>query len=228
MAAITRGSRSAFYLGALVLSLSALAGCKGGGGGSGSGAPANSATASDAPTISGTAATVAPPNTTYKFQPAASDPNGDTLSFEIQNKPAWATFNTVTGELTGTPSRAHEGTYGDIIIIASDGKASARLGPFAITVGGARGVGPAPAITLAWAAPTQKLDGTPINDLAGYVIAYGTSRDALSNSVALDNPSVDRYVFVDLPPGTYYFALRAVSRSGVESALSDPVSAVIG
>lgn len=229
MATITRGSRSALYLGALVLSLSALAGCKGGGGGSGSSAPATSAAAtSDAPTISGTAATLAAPNTNYQFQPAASDPNGDTLSFSIENKPAWATFNTLTGELTGRPSRTHEGTYGDIVISASDGKTSARLGPFSITVGAPAGVGASTAVTLAWAAPTAKIDGSPVDDLAGYVIAYGPSSEAMSQSVTLNNPSVDRYVFADLPPGTYFFALRAVSRSGAESDLSAPVSKVVG
>ena len=42
----------------------------------------------------------------YSFQPTAKDANGDTLRFSISNKPAWATFSTTTGRLSGTPTAA--------------------------------------------------------------------------------------------------------------------------
>lgn len=226
MAAIIRGSRSALYLGALVLSLGALAGCKGGGGGSSS---ASSAKASPgAPTISGSAATAAKPNAVYRFQPTASDPDGDTLSFQIENKPVWATFNTVTGELSGTPTLAHEGSYAGIVITASDGKASAQLQAFSITVSESAGAATGSAsVTLAWTAPTENVDGSALTDLSGFVIAYGKSSDALSQSVVVDNPSVDRYVVDSLEPGTYYFAVRAIAGSGAESELSQTVSKAV-
>ena len=82
--------------------------------------------------------------------------------------------------------------------------------------------------TLAWTAPTENVDGSPLTDLSGYVIAYGTASDALTETVTVDNPSVDRYVFDQLPTGTYYFAVRAVSASGAESELSEMVSKSIG
>ena len=70
----------------------------------------------------------------YTFRPTASDADGDTLTFAIANRPAWATFNTATGQLSGTPTSASAGTYSNIVISVSDGKASAALAAFAITV----------------------------------------------------------------------------------------------
>lgn len=82
--------------------------------------------------------------------------------------------------------------------------------------------------TLAWTAPTENTDGSPLTDLSGYVISYGKSSDALTESVTVDNPSIDRYVFDSLPAGTYYFTVRAVSASGAESDPSTTVSKSIG
>ena len=88
-----------------------------------------------APTISGTPPTSASPGVQYAFQPSAADPNGDPLTFTIANRPAWATFNASTGALAGTPTTTSVGGWTNIIISASDGKLSASLPAFAITVG---------------------------------------------------------------------------------------------
>lgn len=87
-----------------------------------------------APTITGTPGTTATAGTAYSFQPTGSDPDGQTLSYTIANKPAWASFSTTTGRLSGTPGDAHVGTTSGIIITVSDGTASAALAPFSITV----------------------------------------------------------------------------------------------
>ena len=89
------------------------------------------------PTISGTPAAVATAGTRYAFQPTASDVNGDTLKFKIQGRPGWATFNAVTGALTGTPTSANLGTYSNIVISVSDGRRGSgwvSLPAFSITV----------------------------------------------------------------------------------------------
>jgi hypothetical protein len=39
-----------------------------------------------------------------------SDPDGDTLTYSIQNKPTWATFSTTSGKLSGTPAASNVGT----------------------------------------------------------------------------------------------------------------------
>ncbi len=40
----------------------------------------------------------------YTFHPSASDADGNTLSFQISNRPTWASFNPTSGSLTGTPA----------------------------------------------------------------------------------------------------------------------------
>ena len=62
-----------------------------------------------APTISGSPATTVTAGTQYAFQPTAADVDKNTLGFTVQNKPAWANFNTATGALTGTPTSANVG-----------------------------------------------------------------------------------------------------------------------
>src|SRR6185437_9234722 len=76
-------------------------------------------TANSPPSISGTPSTADTAGTAYVFTPHASDADGDTLSFSVQNKPAWATFSIATGSLSGTPATADVGTYSNIIISVS-------------------------------------------------------------------------------------------------------------
>ncbi len=89
----------------------------------------------DAPTITGTPATSVDQDVAYSFTPTASDVDlGATLTYSITNKPAWASFNTATGALTGTPVYADSGVYSGIVISVSDGELSAALPAFSITV----------------------------------------------------------------------------------------------
>jgi hypothetical protein len=43
--------------------------------------------------------------------------------------------------------------------------------------------------------------------------------------MALDNPGLTRYVVDTLPAGKYYFAVAAYNSKGIESSLSDEVTA---
>ena len=86
------------------------------------------------PQISGTPASVARVGALYSFQPSASDPEGARLKFKITGKPGWAAFNASTGKLSGTPVAANIGNYGNIRISVSDGRYTASLAPFSITV----------------------------------------------------------------------------------------------
>src|SRR5262249_17331443 len=70
----------------------------------------------------------------YSFTPTASDPDGDALTFAIANKPDWASFDTSTGQLSGTPVAASAGTFANIQISVSDGQATASLATFSIDV----------------------------------------------------------------------------------------------
>ena len=81
--------------------------------------------------------------------------------------------------------------------------------------------------TVQWIAPREKTDGTVLDNLAGFTIMYGTSPDDLSRTVRIDNPSIDRYMVEQLPPGTYYFAVKAYDSTGAESEPSNLLSKVI-
>jgi len=89
----------------------------------------------DAPTIGGTPATSVNQDAAYSFIPTASDVDvSDVLTFSITNKPIWASFDTATGALTGTPTNANVGTTTGIVISVSDGTSSTNLLAFNLEV----------------------------------------------------------------------------------------------
>jgi hypothetical protein len=176
-----------------------------------------------APVISGTPSTSVMQGTAYSFQPTASDPNGNTLTFSITNAPSWATFSTTTGRLQGTPTAANVGTFSNIVIRVSDGTATTALPAFNITVlAVASG-----SATLSWTPPTTNTDGSPLTNLAGYRVYWGPSAGTYPNSVTVNNPGLSSYVVSNLAPGTYHFTVTAVNSSGVESARSNSGSKTI-
>lgn len=88
----------------------------------------------DAPQIGGNAPTTVEAGQPYSFTPTATDPDGDTLTFSIQNRPSWAQFDSGSGTLSGTPQAGDVGNFADIRIGVSDGILSAALAPFSIDV----------------------------------------------------------------------------------------------
>jgi len=81
--------------------------------------------------------------------------------------------------------------------------------------------------TLNWQPPTQNEDGTPLNDLAGYNIYWGTTPGTYPNSVRIDNPGLTTYVVENLAPGTYEFVSTAFNLAGTESRYSNAASKTI-
>jgi len=89
----------------------------------------------DPPTISGTPDTIISEGSPYSFTPGASDPDmGSTLSFSIINPPGWASFDTSTGELSGTPLAVDVGSTSGIVIGVSDGIVTVNLPAFDLSV----------------------------------------------------------------------------------------------
>jgi hypothetical protein len=179
------------------------------------------AAANRAPTISGSPSTSVNTGVAYTFTPNASDPDGDTLGFTIQNRPSWASFDTATGRLSGTPTAA--GSHANIVISVSDGTATASLPAFTLTVAQTT-TGNA---TVSWTAPTTNTDGSAITNLAGFRINYGTSAGALSQTLDVANPGASSYVVNGLASGTWYFAVSAYTNAGAESTLSSVASKTI-
>lgn len=183
--------------------------------GGGGGTPANRA-----PTISGTPPTSILAGQAYSFTPSAADPDGDALTFSIQNRPAWANFNTSTGRLNGTPGAGDVGQFTNVRISVSDGQAQASLGAFSIAVNQiANG-----SVTLSWIPPTTNADGTTLTDLAGYRIYYGRSAGALDQVITIGNAGTTRWVVENLSPATWYFAMTSYRTGGIESERSGTVA----
>jgi hypothetical protein len=171
-----------------------------------------------APSISGSPAGTVTAGSMYSFQPTASDADGDILTFSIANKPSWASFNTSTGTLSGTP--ATSGTFDNIVISVSDGIASASLSAFTIDVQAA----PAPtgSFTLQWTAPTTRSDGTSmsLSDIGGYHIYYGTSAGNYTDQIDVTDGTTQAATITDMPVGTYYLVMTTYDVGGLESAYS--------
>lgn len=100
---------------------------------SGSAASTSSVTANGI-TLKATVPATALAGQTYSATAQATAATGTSVGFSIQNKPFWATFNTATGTLQGTPSTSAVGHYDNVVISASDESGSATLPPFSITV----------------------------------------------------------------------------------------------
>jgi hypothetical protein len=159
----------------------------------------------------------------YAYRPAAADADNDPLTYTIQNKPAWLTFDSTTGMLYGTPSPTDALAFSNIVIGVSDGKTSVTMAPFSITViaGGDKSV------TLSWAAPTSNTDGSELKDLAGYRVHYGIASRQYLATLSLPSPVLDSAVLEGLSGGTWYFSVKAVNAAGVESDYSSEAVAVL-
>jgi hypothetical protein len=172
------------------------------------------------PVISGSPLAQVIVGNTYDFTPTAADPDADPLSFTIANRPAWASFDPTSGRLSGTPNSSAVGTYPNISISVSDGAASATLPAFSVSVV-STGTNVA---TLSWIPPTENVDGSPLLDLSGYKIYFGTTQGNYTELVNLANPGLTMYVADTLGSGTYYFVITAYDSTGNESVYSNVAS----
>ena len=181
----------------------------------------------DAPTITGTPSTSVTVGKLYSFTPNASDIDGNSLTFSVSGKPSWLTFNTSTGQLSGTPGSVNVGSTGLITISVSDGTASVALPSFSISVSAAQPVTGSAA--LSWNAPTTRTDGTALSmsEIGGYTVRYGTSAGSYTNTVTISDAYTMNYTFASLAQGTYYFVVTAFDKQGQSSGNSSSVSAVI-
>ena len=173
-----------------------------------------------APTIGGNPAGAITVGHVYTFVPAASDPDGDALTFSVTNLPSWASFDGATGRLSGQPTLADEGTFSGITISVTDGMQSVAMNPYSIQVTQSS-LGSA---TLTLLAPSTNTDGTPFTDLASYKLYFGTTRGSHPNQIFIDNPGISDYVVENLAPATYYFVATAINSTGMESSFSNEVS----
>ncbi len=81
-------------------------------------------------------------------------------------------------------------------------------------------------VTLLWDASTTNNDGSPLTDLAGYTVYYGTSSQNYSQSVDIGNYT--GAVISNLSPGTWCFAVTAYDLTGNESSYSSEFCTATG
>ena len=77
---------------------------------------------------------------------------------------------------------------------------------------------------LSWVAPTENEDNSPLTDLAGYFVIYGTEAGHFSDAVVVEDPDATSFTVENLPPGTYYFAMTAFNDNGAQS---DPSNTIV-
>ena len=81
--------------------------------------------------------------------------------------------------------------------------------------------------TLSWDAPTTTTQGSALTNLAGYRIYYGNHANNLTKTVLLNGVGLQTYVIDNLATGKWYFAIKAVTSTGIESPPSNVVSKTI-
>jgi hypothetical protein len=90
---------------------------------------------------------------------------------------------------------------------------------------------PPPVVTgflhISWTPPTTNADGTPLTDLAGFVIRYGTIAGAYTQSVTVNDPLATSYQIDGLPVGVYFVVVVAFDTSGNLSSPSSEVTKTI-
>jgi hypothetical protein len=208
-----------------LLACLALAGCFGDDSSAGSDPTLPPGASNNPPSISGSPPANATVGRQWSFQPSISDPDGDSLTVTVENRPPWVSLNPSTGLMQGTPQDGDILTWSGIRLSVTDGIATASMPAFSIAVSPQQAN--SGTATLSWSPPTERADGSPIGELAGYEVLYGQQSRNYDTVIELDNPGLTRYMIEGLGPGTWYFAVKAVTTDGLESAPSQEVSKTI-
>ena len=77
-------------------------------------------------------------------------------------------------------------------------------------------------VTLSWQSPAARVDGTPIDELGGFRIFYGSRSRDYREMVEVRNEDATQRSF-QLASGSYYFAMTAFDGDGLESGYSNEV-----
>jgi hypothetical protein len=81
--------------------------------------------------------------------------------------------------------------------------------------------------SLTWVPPTTNVDGSALDDLAGYKIYYGSASNNYSHTIDVKNPGIASYVVENLSKGIHYFAVTAYDTAGNESGYSNEAYKII-
>lgn len=160
----------------------------------------------------------APPDTAvvgepYEFVPVVSNAIVPNLQFSYINRPSWSGSYRGSGAIMGTPTEP--GVYANVQIQAWDGVHFGVSAPFTITVASAAG-----SVNLRWVKPAVNTDGSPLTNLAGYIIHYGTSAANLDAQLFVKSADSTTAEIGNLSAGNWYFRIAAVTDANVQGPFS--------
>ena len=88
-----------------------------------------------------------------------------------------------------------------------------------------------PVLELSWLIPDAREDGTDLYayEISGYHIYYTSTDTPMEQAdvIAIGAAQTTDYSFTNLPSGNYRLAIAAVDTQGLQSALSDEITAII-
>jgi hypothetical protein len=154
----------------------------------------------------------------YEYVPVVAHAMPD-VEFSYINRPSWSGSYRSSGAIIGTPTEA--GVYANIQIRAWDGVNFGVSAPFTIVVTSA--AGNTGCAALRWVKPTLNTDGSPLTDLGGYLIHYGTDATNLEAQLFVDSANSTAAEIGNLSPGKWYFQIAAVTDSNVRGPFSTMV-----
>lgn len=84
-------------------------------------------------------------------------------------------------------------------------------------------------VPLTWTNPTKRTDGTALTNLASTKVYRASTAAGLSSATAIATVPAPATTYTDIAPGgqTWFYATTAVDANGLESAQTNPVSAIV-
>ncbi|HTE42579.1 MAG TPA: galactose oxidase-like domain-containing protein, partial [Steroidobacteraceae bacterium] len=142
------------------------------------------------------------------LQLSATDPNGDSLSFDSTALPAGVTLDPNTGLISGTPTTP--GIYNVVVSVTDGVNTDISSFVWTITLAGAMTIGPMPS-------PTPRLVGQPVpfgvSVTGGTNVRYSWQFDDGSEATGYSSDSSAAHVFTR--PGIYYVTVTAIDDNGL-------------
>ena len=194
-----------------------------------------------APVISGMPPVQASVGQPWSFTPDATDPNGDTLTFNVENAPPWAAFDSSSGTLSGTPGAGDVGIYADIRITVSDGELSDSLvfavevsaGNRAPTISGIAAASVEEGQPYAFVPTANDPDGDPLTFSIGNRPSwanFNSSTGALSGTPQVGDAGVYANILITVTDGmlsdTLTFTVEVTSANTVPQISGNPPPSV--
>ena len=75
---------------------------------------------------------------------------------------------------------------------------------------------------LSWLPPTENVDGSPLTNLAGFVVYWGTQSRNYTGNFNINSPATTEWD-ATVSPGPYYFSVTALDANGNESENSNEI-----